>query len=155
MASEMFEKVNLMLRLFELRREEKLRKARQWYVDHFVAHTPEEMMQKYPPGSEENAYIRMVVSYWDMCAGIANRGLVDDDLFFMNSGEAWLVYEKLRAVVPAWRAAFNNPMIFTELETFVTRLEEWREKRAPGSNEATRKIMAMMAQSRAAAAKSA
>jgi hypothetical protein len=155
MASEMYEKVNLMLRLYDMRREEKLRKARQWYVDNYAAGTPEEMLQKYPPGSEENAYIRMVVSYWDMCAAIANRGMVDEDLFFQQSGEAWLVFEKIRNIVPAWRAAFANPLIFAELEQFVNRLEEWREKRAPGTTEATRKMMEALRQARAQAAKSA
>lgn len=145
------DQVNLMLRLYELRREPRLRQARAWYVDKYSATSVEEVMSKYPPGSEESTNIRMVVSYWDMCAGIANRGLVDEDLFFRNSGEAWLVWEKLRPVVGAWRTGFKNPGMFEDLEQFVTRLEAWREKRAPGSNEAMRQFMAQMAQGQARA----
>lgn len=153
MANDMYEKVNLMLKLYDMRREAKLRQARAWYLDQYSATTPEEMIQKYPPGSESNAFIRMVASYWEMCASIANRGLVDEELFFQNSGEAWVVWEKLKPVVPGWRAAFGNATIFAELEEFCKRFEAWREKKAPGSVERTRQMLAMMAQARAQAAK--
>ncbi len=86
------EQANLLLRLYELRREPRLRQARQWFSDHYQADKPEEVMQKYPPGSEENTNVRMCVSYWEMCAGLANRGLIDDELFFENNGEAWVVW---------------------------------------------------------------
>ena len=46
----------------------------------FDAKTPEEMNQKYPMGSEGNVSFRMVVTYWDMAAGLVNRGLIDDEL---------------------------------------------------------------------------
>ncbi len=49
-----YEEVNLMLRLYELRREPRLRQARSWFVEHFHPESPEDMMQKYPQGSEEN-----------------------------------------------------------------------------------------------------
>jgi hypothetical protein len=88
-----------------------------------------------------------------MCASIANRGLVDEEMFFNQSGEGWLVWDKIKNVVPAWRAAFNNPLIFAELESFCTRLEAWSEKRAPGSVEARRTMMQQMAQARAQAAR--
>jgi len=146
------EQVNLLLRLYELRREPRLRQARGWFVDHFHLTSPEEMMKKYPPGSEENTNIRMTVSYWDMVASIVNRGLIDDELFFESSGEAWLVWDRVRAIAPAWREAFKNPLIFAHLEELAKRLEAWREKRAPGSTVAMRQMMEQMAQARAKAA---
>lgn len=138
------EQVNLVLRLYELRREPRLRQARAWFVDNYRATSPEEVMQKYPPGSEENTSIRMTVSYWDMVAGIVNRGLVDEELFFENSGELWLVWDRVRPITGAWRAAFKNPHIFANLEQAATRLEAWREQKAPGSTAAMRAMMEQM-----------
>ena len=146
------EQVNLMLRLYELRREARLRQARDWFVNHFHVTSPEEMMKKYPPGTEENTNIRMTVSYWDMVASIVNRGLIDDDLFFENTGEIWLVWDRIRGIAPAWRAALKNPHVFANLEQLCQRLEAWREERAPGSTAAMRQVMEQM---RAATAKAA
>lgn len=138
------EQVNLMLRLYELRREPRLRQARNWFVEHFHPSSPEEMMQQYPQGSEENTFIRMTISYWDMVATIVNRGLIDDELFFESNGEIWVVWDRIRSIVPAWRAAFKNPTIFANMEATCRRLEAWREKKAPGSTEAMRQMMEQM-----------
>lgn len=146
------EQANLLLKLYELRREPRLRQARTWYVEQFSASSVEELMKKYPHGSEENASIRMVSSYWDMVASLVNRGLIDDDLFFENTGEIWVVWERLRPFVPAWRAALKNPHIFAHLEELYKRMEAWQEKRAPGSAAAMRQIMEQMAQAKAKAA---
>jgi hypothetical protein len=136
-----YEEVNLMLRLYDLRREPRLREARAWFVDHFHAGTPEEVMQKYPQGSQENTYIRMVISYWEMVAGIVNRGLINDELFFESNGEIWVVWDRMRTIVPTWRAAFKNPTLFSGIEETCKRLEAWRERRAPGSSVAMRQMM--------------
>jgi hypothetical protein len=139
-----YEEVNLMLRLYDMRRESRLRQARAWFVEHFHPVSPEEMMQKYPQGGEENTYIRMVISYWDMVAGIVNRGLIDDELFFESNGEIWVVWDRMRSIVPTWRAAFKNPHLFSNIEDTCKRLEAWREKRSPGSSAAMRNMMAQM-----------
>ena len=134
------EQANLMLRLYELRREPRLRQARSWFIENFNATTMEEMLQKYPPGSEENVNLRMVASYWEMCADIVNRGLIDDEFYFKSNGEAWVVWEKIRTIVAPMRDAYKNPMMFTELESLAQRFEAWRERIAPGTNEMMRKM---------------
>jgi hypothetical protein len=141
MSQVSFDEVNLMLRLYELRREPKLRQARGWFTENFRPLTPEEMMQKYPQGSEENTYIRMVISYWEMVASIVNRGLINDELFFESNGEIWVVWDRMRTIVPTWRAAFKNPQLFSGIEETCKRLESWREKRAPGSTAAMRNML--------------
>jgi len=141
MAQVTYDEVNLMLRLYDLRREPRLREARAWFVEHYRATTPEELMQKYPQGGQENTYIRMVVSYWDMVASIVNRGLINDELFFESNGEIWVVWDRMRSIVPTWRAAFKNPHLFSNIEEACTRLEAWRERRAPGSTAAMRQMM--------------
>jgi hypothetical protein len=132
------EQANLLLRLYELRREPRLRQARAWFYSQFEANTPQELASKYPMGSEENASLRMVISYWDMAAGLANRGLIDDEMFFENSTEGWVVWERVKAIVPAQREAMKNPAYLAQLENCAKRFEAWRERIAPGSIEAFR-----------------
>jgi hypothetical protein len=139
------EQVKLMLQLYELRREERLRKARSWYFGNFFATSVEDMMKHFPMGSEMNESIRMVSSYWEMVASIVNRGLIDEDLFFENSGEQWVVWERLKPVAAEWRVAMNNPFIFSNLEEHCKRLDAWREKKAPGSTETMRERMKQFA----------
>ncbi len=151
MNNQMVERVSMTLRLYEMRRELRLREARDWMVGHFRAATPEELMQKYPSGSDENAFIRMVTSFWDLCAGVANRGLVDDDLFFAHSGEGWVVWQKIKHLVPMFRERYKNPLIYAELEKFAQRYEAWLESRAPGSLETMRQMVQQAEQARAQA----
>ena len=141
MSTITYEEVNLMLRLYDMRREARLRQARGWFVDHFHPLSHEEMMEKFAPGTDEYNNIRMVLSYWDMVAGIVNRGLINDELFFESNGEIWVVWDRIRSIVPTWRAAFKNPTMFLNLEETCKRLGAWREKRAPGSSVAMRQMM--------------
>ena len=154
MSGVTYEQTSLLLELFDLRREAKLREARDWFTANFNAATPEEMMQKFPFGTKENAYFRMVVSYWDMCAGIVNRGLIDDDLYFESNGEAWGVWDRVKGVVPGMRAMFGNTQFLRPLEQLAGRLEAWREKNSPGSTAKMRQMMQQMAQARSQSAKS-
>jgi len=140
------DQVNLMLRLYEERREPRLREAREWFFANFNPASAEDMMRAYPPGSKENANVRMVASYWEMVANIVNRGLIDEEFFFENTGEQWAVWERLKPTVGAMRAALKSPQYFRQLEQHVGRLEAWREKQAPGSIEAMRAMMASRAQ---------
>jgi hypothetical protein len=146
-----YEHVDLMLRLYEIRREARLRQARDWFAANFRATTEEEVRKLCPPGSENNTSLRMVISYWDMVAGIVNRGLIDKEFFFENSGELWMVWEFVRPIIPVWRAAFKDPQVFGNLEQVAKDMEAWREERAPGSIEAMRQMMAQMNQAAQAA----
>jgi hypothetical protein len=140
------EQVNLLLRLYDTRREPRLREARDWYGTNFHPKTPEDVMRIAAPGSRENAFMRMVLSYWEMVASIVNRGLIDEDFFFENTGEQWVVFEQVKPILGAWRTMFSSPKFLSNLEEQCRRLEAWREKRNPGSNEAIRKMMAQMQQ---------
>lgn len=140
------EQVNLMLRLYEDRREPRLREAREWFAANFHVKDADELMKVCPQGSPGNASMRMVLTYWEMVASIVNRGLIDEDFFFENSGEQWAVWEQVKPVIGTWRAMFSSPKFLANLEEQVKRIEAWREKRNPGSNEAIRKMMARMRQ---------
>lgn len=140
------EQVNLLLKLYDTRREPRLREARDWFGANFHPKTPEDVMRIAPPGSRENSYMRMVLSYWEMVASIVNRGLIDEDFFFENTGEQWVVFEQVKPILAAWRSMFASPKFLANTEEQCKRLEGWREKRNPGSNETIRKMMAQMQQ---------
>jgi hypothetical protein len=144
------EQANLLLRLYEDRREPRLREAREWFANNFHAKKLEEVMQICPPGSQENAYMRQVLSYWEMVASIANRGLIDEELFFENAGEQWATFEQVKPVLGEWRAMFSSPKFLANLEESCKRLEAWREKRNPGSNAAIRRVLEQAYQARQA-----
>jgi hypothetical protein len=144
------DQANLLLKLYDLRREPRLREARAWFTSEFHADSVEELMAKYPPGSHANASMRMVTSYWSMACGLLNRGLIDDELFFENNAEFWFVWERMRKVVPALRAASHNPAAYKHLETAAERLEQPWNRVAPGTIEFHRQ---RIAQTRDTAAK--
>jgi hypothetical protein len=112
-----YDDANLLLRLYELRREETLRKARAWFSANFHAKSMEDVMQIAPPASQENAYLRMVLSYWDMAASFVTSGVLNQELFFQSSGELLVVWEKIRHLAPGFRAFTRNPHSWHNLET--------------------------------------
>ena len=140
------EQANLMLKLYDLRREPKLREARDWFAANFHVKSAEEAMRIAPFGSKENTYMRMVAGYWEMAASLVNRGLIDETLFFENTGEQWGVWEQLKPLVGEFRTSFKNPKFLANLEEQNKRMEAWREKQAPGSTEAMRKFREQIVQ---------
>jgi hypothetical protein len=129
----------LLLRLYELRREEKLRRAREWMIGKFRADSVEDLGRQFPLGSEENAFFRMAVSYWDMAASLVNHGLLKEDLFFENTAEFWLIWEKVKHLAPALREARKNPLAWKNLETLARKYEQWMAARAPEALDDLRK----------------
>jgi hypothetical protein len=94
--------------------------------------SPEDAMRLVPPGSQENTYMRMVLGYWEMVASIANRGLVDEELLFENSGEQWGVWEQVKPLAGTWRTMFANPQFLGNLEEHCKRLEARRASAPEG-----------------------
>ena len=116
MAQSTYDDANLILRLYELRREDKMRAARNWFVANFRCKTMAEMGELCPPGTEANAYFRQVVSYWDMAGSFVNTGVLSADLFFMNTREILLVWERVKPIIGDIRTAFKDPGYLGNLE---------------------------------------
>jgi hypothetical protein len=116
MAQSTYDDANLILRLYELRREEKMRAARNWFVANFRCKTMAEMSALCPPGSEMNAFYRQVASYWDMAGSFVNSGVLDGDLFFANTREILLVWERFKPIIAEIRTAFKDPTYLANLE---------------------------------------
>jgi hypothetical protein len=126
-----YDDANLILRLFELRREEKLRAARDWFGMNFAAATAEELTQLLPQGSQENTYFRMVIGYWDMAASFVTSGVLNQELFLQSSGELLFVWERVRELVPSMREMYKNPEAFKNLETVGNAAIERMKSKAP------------------------
>ncbi len=121
----------LLLRLYDLRREEKLRQARDWFVREFAAADAADLQKRVPPGSKENEFFRMNVSYWNMVASIVNHGLIKEEFFFENTGEFWVVWDKIRHLAPEMRGAAKNPGMWKNLEDLAEKFEKYMERQAP------------------------
>ena len=128
----------LLLRLYELRREEKLRRARAWFAQEFQAKSTDEYQKLYPPGSEQDAFFRMVVTYWEMVGSIVNSGLIKQDFFFQNTGEFFGVWERIKDLIPGVREVYKNPHLWENLELMAKAYEAWMAKRSPDALEAFR-----------------
>jgi len=147
------DQANLLLRLYELRRETRLREARAWYMGKFWADSADELLKKYPPGSDGNTSFRMMTSYWEMVCGIVNRGLIDDEFFFENGAEFWFTWQKIKPIAAELRAMYHNPIAFTQMEATSKRIEAWWSRVAPELAEGFRLRLAQMRESAAASAK--
>jgi hypothetical protein len=143
----------LLLQIYDMRREEKLRKARAWLLPNFAAGSLKEFSALYPPGTEANAHFRQVISYWDMVAAIVNRGMLDEDLFFETTGEAMITWLRVKEVALEMREARKNPLYMRNLEILAEKQEHWIATRAPGAIEETKKMIEGMKKQAAAGKK--
>jgi hypothetical protein len=130
------EDAKLILHLYELRREPRLREARDWFFRHFHAGTMAEFQALCPPGSPANASYRMLTSYWEMAASFVVRGILDRELFFENDQELLFLWERVRELLPRLREAYRNPMSLKNVEQVAGWFIEWWEARAPGAHAA-------------------
>ena len=131
-----YDDANLVMRLYDLRREEKLREARAWFVANFKAKTLAEIEQLCPSGSDNNARMRQVASYWDMAASFVAAGVLNPELFFASNREMLLVAVRFRPVLAEIRAAFQDPTFLKNLETVAQQYSDYLAKAGPGTLEA-------------------
>jgi hypothetical protein len=102
----------IILKLYDLRREEVLRKARHWVVFEFNPKTPEEFLAVLQGGgSQENAYLRQVISYWEMAASLVIHGAVKSDLYLESNGEGILVFAKFHAFRETYTSKTGFPFM--------------------------------------------
>ena len=135
------EQAQLHLQVYDLRREARLRQARDWFQKSYNAETLEEAMKIAAPGTEHGNFLGMVIGYWEQACTLLNYELLHEDLFFETSGEFFGVWEQLKAVVPQFRQTFKDPNLLVNLEKAAKRYEEWSEKRSPGHVAAMREWM--------------
>jgi hypothetical protein len=128
--------VDVILRLYEMRREARMREARRWFATHFKVKTMEEFNVICPPGSEPNASYRMLTSYWEMVASFVTNGVLNEELFFQSNREFLFVWERIRDIAPEYRKAVGSPIEWKNLETVSAAYVQWWNQRAPGAYDA-------------------
>ena len=145
------EQAQLHLQVYDLRREARLRQARDWFQQNYYAETIDDAMRIAPPGTETGAFVGMVIGYWEQACALLNYGLLHEDLFFETSGEFFGVWEMVKTVVPQFRERYADKHMLANLERAAKRYEEWSEKRSPGHVAAMRQYIQQQRSKTAAA----
>jgi hypothetical protein len=110
---------DLIMRLYELRREAKMREARSWVISFFPASFDDVM--KAVIDEKTSAYFRMITTYWDMAAGFVNRGAIDEQMFLDSANEAWVVFSKIQPFLEQYREQSAMPNYLKQLESLLMR----------------------------------
>lgn len=147
------EQARLHLQVYDLRREARLREARDWFFKHYVVETLDDAMRIAPPGTDGGAFAGMVMGYWEQACALLNYGLLHEDLFFETSGEFFGVWERLKPIVPEARERFVYKQFLAHMERAAKRFESWTESRSPGHVVAMRQFMKPMSAELVAGAK--
>jgi len=116
---------DLILKLYELRREPVMREARNWFFT-FNPQNTQDFIDVLT--SEKSGYYRMVVSYWDMAASLINNGAIDPQMFNDANGEHLFVYSKIEPFLADLRRESGNPDFLAHLERVVKQVPNVEEK---------------------------
>lgn len=111
------ESADLILKLYDLRREDKMREARNWIFGFNPTSADEYFQTMMDPNV--GAYLRMVTSYWDMAGAMVVQGAIDADLFNATAGEHYMVFAKIQPFLAELREKFQNPEAFANLEKVI------------------------------------
>jgi hypothetical protein len=116
---------DLILKLYDLRREATMREARNWMFT-FNPTSVQDIIEVML--GEHSGHYRMVVSYWEMAAAMVNNGSLDEKLFNETNGEHLFVYSKIAHLIPELRAMFGSQEFLLNLETLVKRIPDSEAK---------------------------
>jgi len=127
-----YESADLLLKLYDLRREPVLRKARAWFREEFRPRTAEDVLEAYR--GKRSAYYRMVTTYWGMAATLVLHGAIDEQMFADANGEHIMVFARLRPFLTELRGLLNNPGYLEKLEQVIMRMPDAQARlaRFPG-----------------------
>jgi hypothetical protein len=121
----------LIMKLYDLRREAEMRKARHWLMAEFWPQTADEFIKvvnSFP--SQENAWLRQVGGYWDMAAAFVLHGALDEELFLQPgcSGEMFFIFAKIHPFLKEFREKTDNPDAFANIEKVATASKTARKR---------------------------
>lgn len=136
------EDADLILKLYDLRREPVMREARNWFFT-FNPTTVQEYMDTMM--GPQSGYLRMVISYWDMAAALVNNGAIDEKMFNEANGEHLFIFAKIEPILEDLRKTWNAPEMLRNFETLVRRTPN-SEKTLADIRERIKMIQAMMAE---------
>jgi hypothetical protein len=113
----------VVMQLYDLRREPEMRKARNWFTVEFWPLSADDVVKvanAFP--SQENVWMRQVGGYWDMAASLVLQGAVHEELFLQPgiSGEMFFLFAKIHPFLKEIREKMNNPDVFANIEKVAT-----------------------------------
>ena len=148
MSQATYHDAELVLKLYDLRREAVMRQARD-FVANFNPSSFEELMAVVGAfGSKENAYVRQVFTYWEMVASLIVHGTLNPELAEDTLGEMYFVYAKIQPFLDQMRQTMKSPEFLQNLQKVIEGTAEKRDRLAR-----MQERMAEFAKMRAAAAK--
>ena len=121
----------LILQLYDLRRETEMRKARHWWGAEFFPQSADEFLRvSQTAGTQENNWLRQALGYWGMTASFVLKGVLNEELFLEPafSGEMFLIFAKLQPILKELREKLGDPQSFHNLEEVATRTEYGRNR---------------------------
>ena len=137
----------LILKLYDLRREAELRKARNWWTTTFWPQTADDFMKvSAAMGTPENNWMRQVLGYWGVASSLVNHGALNREMFLEPSfcGEIVFIYLKLKPFLKELREKMKNQEFLASIESLLMSTKKSREfvKRMEINLAARRKTMA-------------
>ena len=119
------DEAGLILKLYELRREDSIRKAGDWFFRDFNPRS----ITDFHEGmfSEQSGQLRAVVSYWDMAAALVNDGAISLDLFTSTNDEHIVVFAKIEPWLDEIRIALA-PQFAVNLEKLIDATPDGRKR---------------------------
>lgn len=116
------------LKLYDLRREEKMREARMWYFSEFAPKSAMDIIALFRGGERASAKFRKVTSYWDMACSLVLNGAIDEKTFLDANSEHIFIYTKIQPFLAEIREVFREPDYLQNLETLVLRVPNIEQK---------------------------
>ena len=119
----------LILKLYDLRREAEMRKARNWWLVNFWPENADDFYKVgMSLGTQENNWLRQVGGYWEMAASLVLHGALNEDLFMETSfcGEMFFIFAKVRPFLQELRDKFQSPTMWGNIEKLINRSEKGR-----------------------------
>jgi len=125
------EDARLILELYALKREPEMRKARQWWLTTFWPRDADEYMKvAMAMGTEENNWLRQVISYWGIAASFVENDVLNEKLFFTTAfcGELFFIFAKVRPFLKELREKTKNPEMLLAVEKLIMGSKLGRER---------------------------
>lgn len=121
----------LILQLYDLRREAEMRKARNWWAAEFFPESVDDVMKvAFIASAPENNWFRQVAGYWNMAASFVLLGALNEELFLQPavSGEMFLIFAKIHPLLKELREKVGDPHLFLNIEKVITRTKWGRDR---------------------------
>ena len=120
--SDKYQSADLILKLYDMRREETMRKARDWF-GRFNPESTQDVLDAL--AGEHSAFYRMVTTYWDMAASLVEHGAIDEEMFNDANGEHVFIFAKIEPFLAELRQKMGMQML-VHLERVVMRQHDAR-----------------------------